>query len=84
MWKNQLGQRVARKLNAEEISQNSPGMGTRSGPQGPCPGQRDSLDTEIRGEEKAKEQMKNKTRRPEKNWQRRRGRDNKRGEKMNN
>lgn len=46
MRKNQLGQRVARKLNTEEISQNSPGMGTRSGLQGPCPGQRDGLETQ--------------------------------------
>lgn len=56
---------MARKLNTEEISQNSPGMGTRSGLQGPCPGQRDILETqELEVKKKAKEQMKNKTRRP--------------------
>lgn len=60
-------------------------MGTRSGLQGPCPGQeKQSRNIGIRGEEKAKGQMKNKTRRPEKIGKDEEGGITREGKKMNN
>lgn len=82
MRKNQLGQRVGRKLNGEEISRSltkTSGDGDKSWSSG-------SLSRSERWSgnmgnifgEKAKGQMKNKTRK-KKNRQRRRGRDDKKG-----